>query len=78
MIDENKIKERFGKVLKKVRVAKGYSQEGLAELSGLHRTYISEVERGDRNLSLINIVKLCDSLDVTTSSFFEIMEQENE
>ena len=45
----------FGKALKKFRLAAGLSQEDLAELADLHRTYVGDVERGERNVSLINI-----------------------
>jgi transcriptional regulator with XRE-family HTH domain len=55
---------RFGVRLRKVRTAKGISQERLAELAGLHRTYVSSVERGSRNISLVNIDKLATALGV--------------
>ena len=56
---------RFGKRLREVRTLRGISQEKLAELAGLHRTYISSVERGERNISLVNIESLAKALDVT-------------
>ncbi|MGG5742204.1 helix-turn-helix domain-containing protein [Bacillus cereus group sp. IBL03679] len=46
------------------------SQEKLAEITGLHRTYISEVERGNRNISLINISKIATALDINVSDLF--------
>jgi transcriptional regulator with XRE-family HTH domain len=55
---------RFGKRLREVRTRKGISQEKLAELAGLHRTYVSSVERGERNISLINIENLANALGV--------------
>lgn len=55
---------RFGTRLRQVRQSKGISQEKLAELAGLHRTYVSSVERGERNISLLNIEKLALALDV--------------
>lgn len=75
-MNEDKVKKQFGNALRKVRQEKKLSQEALAEISSLHRTYISEVERGDRNISLINIVKLCNSLNVETSDLFKIIEGE--
>jgi transcriptional regulator with XRE-family HTH domain len=55
---------RFGERLKVVRQKAGISQEKLAELACLHRTYVSSVERGQRNISLLNIEKLAEALDV--------------
>ena len=56
---------RFGERLRKVRQKKGLSQEALADLAGLHRTYVSSVERGKRNISLANIEKLAKALQVS-------------
>lgn len=56
---------RFGKRLREVREAAGLSQEKLAELATLHRTYVSSVERGKRNISLENIERLAVALNVT-------------
>ncbi|HEY5311440.1 MAG TPA: helix-turn-helix transcriptional regulator [Pirellulales bacterium] len=55
---------RFGDNLRKVRKAKGISQEDLADKAGLHRTYISSVERGERNVTLETIDKLAKALGV--------------
>ena len=55
---------RFGERQRVVRLKIGVSQEKLAELAGLHRTYVSSVERGQRNISLLNIEKLAEALDV--------------
>ena len=49
---------RLGRLLRKIRTSKGLSQEKLAELAGLHRTYIGMVERGEKNISLINYVRI--------------------
>ena len=54
------IRERRGKI-------GGLSQEGLADLAGMHRTYVSEIERGLRNPSYRNLVKLAAALDVPLS-----------
>ena len=54
--------KKFGLNVKKIRLSKGISQEELAEFTELHRTYISSVERGTRNISLNNIAKLANAL----------------
>lgn len=52
----------FGKVVRLHREALGLSQEELAAISGLHRTYIGSVERGERNISLKNIYQIAKAL----------------
>ena len=56
---------RFGRAVRKRRHALGLSQEGLAEKADLHWTYIGGVERGERNLGLLNIVKIARALGTT-------------
>lgn len=54
----------FGKNVQRIRLSKNLSQEKLGELSGLHRTYISGIERGIRNPTLTVIVKIAAALDI--------------
>lgn len=54
----------FSKNLKKFRLEKGLSQEDLADECGLHRTYVSSVERGERNITVDNMEKLAIALGV--------------
>ncbi len=54
----------FAKNVQAIRTSKGLSQEKLAELAELHRTYISAVEREKRNISIENIEKIASALDV--------------
>lgn len=61
---EEQVLKRFGQQLKNLRIEKGLTQEQLALESGLDRTYVSSVERGLRNLSLLNIVKFANALQV--------------
>ena len=63
--------EIFGKTVKRLREQLGLSQERLAQLSGLHRTYIGGIERGERNIGLLNIVRLSKALDISPSILFE-------
>jgi transcriptional regulator with XRE-family HTH domain len=56
--------ETVGKNLKTIRTEKGLSQEKLAELTGIHRTYIGAVERGEKNISTKNIEKIAKALAI--------------
>jgi len=64
------IKEIFSKNLKKYRNQLGLSQEAFAEKSKLHRTYISAVESKRRSISLNNIQKIADALEIDTYKLF--------
>lgn len=68
------IQQKFGYTIRIYRNQREISQEKLAELTGLHRTYISEVERGARNISIINIYKISVALGVSLSELFSFME----
>lgn len=57
----------FASNVRKLRMQAGVSQEALAERSGLHRTYISAVERGKRSISLRNIQKIAEALNTQPS-----------
>lgn len=57
--------------MRAIREGHGYSQERLAELAHLHRTYIGGIERGERNVSLVNIWRLANALGVNPAVFFE-------
>lgn len=64
------IKILVGKRVKELRNKLGISQEELADIAGLDRTYITSVECGKRNISIVNIEKLANALNVTLSEFF--------
>lgn len=53
----------LGKAIRDARLCRGFSQELLAEKSGLHRTYIGMVERGERNITLLNYARIARALD---------------
>lgn len=61
----------FGTNLKKYREEKNISQEKFAEMAGLHRTYISDVERFQRSISLNNVQKIADALEIETYRLFK-------
>lgn len=54
----------FGKAVRRIREQEGLSQEALADLSHLHRTYIGGIERGERNVGLRNLLRLSKALKV--------------
>ena len=67
MID---IKKKFGDKLRQIRKQKKISQEELAFRAKLHRTYVSDVERGSRNISIKNVEKIAKALDVCLPDLF--------
>ena len=61
----------LGEKIRAQRIATGLSQEELASIAGLHRTYIGSVERGERNVSVHNIVSIARALSVTPSALLD-------
>lgn len=64
----------FGQAIRKFRLEKQISQEVFADVCGLHRTYISDIERGTRNVSLENIDRMAGALEVKISDIFKEVE----
>lgn len=65
------IKEAFGERIKQLRSEREISQEYLANLAEMDRTYITSVENGKRNISIKNIEKICKALNITLRDFFD-------
>lgn len=61
----------FGDRVREARLASGFSQEGLGEASGLHRTYIGHLERGEVNPSLYNVLRVAAALQVDAGRLVE-------
>lgn len=68
---QSKILFQFGQTIRNLRLSKGISQENFANICGLHRTYISDVELGKRNISLENIEKMSGALGISLPDLFE-------
>lgn len=70
-MDRIDIKVRVGLRIKQLRAQKGISQDKLAYSIDLSRSYLAEVETGKRNVSIINIERICNGLGVSVAEFFE-------
>jgi len=66
----------FGSAVRRMRQTQGFSQEELASLCGLDRTYIGGIERGERNVGLINVQKISNALKVPINVLFQEFEME--
>jgi len=67
MKSKEKILIKFGEKVRQLRKDKGLSQEQLAFKANLHRTYVGMIERAEKNITLLNIEKIANSLDVEIS-----------
>ena len=70
MLKKNDILTEFGLAVRELRLEQKISQETLADLCGLHRTYVSDIELGKRNISLENIEKIASALGVSIEFIF--------
>jgi transcriptional regulator with XRE-family HTH domain len=68
--DLKKIRKSFGVRIRTLRKAKGFSQEEFAYECSLHRTYMGDIERGERNVSIDNIAKIAATLHMSISELF--------
>lgn len=62
----------FGEQVRQLRIKRKLSQEQLAELANLHRNYVGGIERGERNVGLLNIVQLAHALKVQPAKLFRL------
>lgn len=73
---ESQLLHYFGNTVRRLRTERGFSQESFADACGLHRTYISDIELGKRNVSLENIERVSNALEISISQLFEEVERE--
>jgi transcriptional regulator with XRE-family HTH domain len=69
-LKESEDRKRLGKIIRKLRLEKGWTQEDLAAQAGLHSTYLGGVERGERNVGFDNLLKIARALQVHPSALF--------
>ena len=67
-----------GENIRKVRKQKGYSQEEFAEIAGFSRSYYTEIETGKRNVSLLNLVRIIESLNADPNELIGFLKPEQE
>ncbi|NLW04301.1 MAG: helix-turn-helix transcriptional regulator [Pseudomonadaceae bacterium] len=67
---KNPVLVNFGSRVREKRKESGLSQEELADLAGVHRTYIGMVERGEKNVSLLNIHKIASAMNIDIKELF--------
>ena len=58
---------KLGNKIRELRIARGYSQEGVADAAGMGRTYMGRVERGEQNISIQNLIQIAFALNVEVS-----------
>jgi transcriptional regulator with XRE-family HTH domain len=69
-MQKDDIRTRFGARVRQLRTERGLSQEAFADRAKLHRTYIGAIERGEQNLSLLNIERIAATLGVSLAELF--------
>ncbi len=74
MESKNQSLVEFGKKVRSARKEKKFSQEELASRADLHRTYIGMIERGEKNITLINILRISRALNISASNLLESIE----
>ncbi|SDL15683.1 MULTISPECIES: helix-turn-helix domain-containing protein [unclassified Paenibacillus] len=78
MNEDREVLKLVGARIRALRKERGYSQEALGEKGGFHFSYIGQIERGEKNVSLVNLAKIAESLDVNLIQLFAYIEEEFE
>jgi transcriptional regulator with XRE-family HTH domain len=74
---EEELAKRFGELVRRLRAERGYSQEDFAFRVGLHQTYVSSIERGERNVTIGTAARVAEALDTTLTSMFAQVDRES-
>ncbi|AJE50213.1 helix-turn-helix transcriptional regulator [Paenibacillus polymyxa] len=75
-MEDKEVLKLVGARIRALRKEKGLSQESLGEKGGFHFSYIGQIERGEKNVSLINIAKIADALDVNLIQLFAYVNED--
>ncbi len=74
-MSEEELAKRFGRLVRRLRQERGYSQEDFSFRVGLHQTYVSSVERGERNVTIGTADRIARALVMTMAGLFEELER---
>ena len=74
-MEEDALAHEFGDLVRRLRLERAYSQEGLAEAAGLERAYVGMIERGETNVSVRTAFRLARALDLTLAGLFAELER---
>ena len=74
-VEPNRLQANLGKVVRAERAALGFSQESFAHEVGLHRTYVGAIERGEQNVSIINLARIANALRTPLSRLVALAEK---
>lgn len=73
-MDSEELLHKLGSTIRRLRAERGFSQESFASATGLHRTYMGGVERGERNVGVVNLWQIAATLHMSLSEFFAEVE----
>lgn len=74
-MDEHILAKQLGMTIRRLRLSQQVSQEGFANLCGLHRTYIGAIERGEKNITVVTANRISTALGLSLTQLFEELEQ---
>jgi len=75
MADREALLKNFGNTVRKLRMERGFSQESFAQMSGVHRTYMGIIERGEKAISIVKAEEIAEALGMTLADLFMELEQ---